>query len=191
MALIVEDGTGKDDAESVASVAELDAYLAARGLAAVADTATKEVALRLATEYADTAKRYKGTTEFAAQALMFPRLNLTDWSGHPVTGVPRRFKDAVLFLASQVLAGEPLYENLNGPQVVSESVGPISVSYESGQGPDARHRVFTAFDRLVAQYVRTPGTLKAAPGWTPPEGPAAFSTGMHDDSAVVVDEVAT
>jgi len=187
--LIVEDGTGKADAESVASVAELDTYLAARGLPAVAATETKEVALRFASEYADTAKRYKGTTQYAAQALMFPRADLTDWSGHAVTGVPLRYKQAVLFLASQVLAGEPLYENLSGPQVVSESVGPISVSYESGQGPDARHRVFTAFDRLVAQYVRDPSMLRASPGWTAPEGAKTFSTGMHDLDAVASDEV--
>lgn len=188
MTLIVEDGTGLADAESFASVSELDSYLAKRGLAAVADTGTKEVALRAASEYADTIRRYKGTTVSADQALMFPRDNLTDWSGHAVTGVPRRFKDGVLYLASQVLAGEALYENITAPEVSSESVGPISVSYVPGSN---RHRQFTTFDRLIAQYVRTEGRPIAAPGWTPPTGPAAFSTGMHDDSALVVDEVET
>lgn len=186
MALIVENGTGLVNADSMASVAELDAYLSAHGLAAVADVTTKEVALRLASEYADTVRRYKGTTLSPSQAFMFPREGLTDWSGHVITGVPVRLKNGVLFLASQVLAGEALYENITAPEVASESVGAISVSYVAGSN---RHKAFTTFDRLVAQYVRPDNQAIAVPGWSPPEGDNAFSIGMHDFATAPLDEV--
>lgn len=176
--LIVEDGTGLPDAESAVSLAEFDAYCEKRGYADLIDKeeGEKEAAARNATEYADTYRRFKGRTISGDQALQFPREGLSDWSGHPVLGLPRKFKEAVCFLMVQVLNDEPLYEVLDR-EISSESVGPISTSYVAGAN---RHREFTAVDRLLCQWVRDDASPRPAPGFTPPEAPPTFTLGMQD-----------
>lgn len=176
--LIVEDGTGLPDADSAVSLAEFNIYCEKRGYADLLDKDDdeKEAAARTATEYADTYRRFKGRTISGDQALQFPREGLTDWSGHPVEGLPRKFKEAVCFLMVQVLNGEALYEVLDR-EIASESVGPISTSYVAGA---SRHREFTAVDRLLCQWVRDDNSPRPAPGFTPPEAPATFGLGMMD-----------
>lgn len=180
MALIIEDGTGKDNADAFVAIDELDKYLDDRQitLSEAPTQETKEAAIRDATEYADTYSRYKGTTVSPDQALMFPRTGLQDWSGHVIEGVPKRLKQAVLYLATLRLQGEVLYEAL-GREVASESVGPISTSYVAGSN---RHRTFTTADRLLAQYVRDPNRPLAGPGWVPPARGDTFDKGMNDMS---------
>ena len=78
MALIVEDGSGKSDAESYCTVAFATAYHAARGnaaWAALADDATRESLLRKATDYMlQTYRlRWSGYRVTATQALDWPR----------------------------------------------------------------------------------------------------------------------
>ena len=78
MSLIVEDGTGRADAESYASVSVADAYHTARGntaWAALATTALKEAALRKATDYLGQTYglRWKGYRMTTTQALDWPR----------------------------------------------------------------------------------------------------------------------
>jgi len=62
MPLIVEDNTGLANAESYISVADADVYLANMGRTswAAATTAAKEIALRKATQYIDTAYSFRG-----------------------------------------------------------------------------------------------------------------------------------
>ncbi len=79
MALIVEDGTGKPDAESYISVADAGVYAAARGLTFPVSTAPEitaaEQALRRATEFIDQryGTRFVGQWAVADQALAWPR----------------------------------------------------------------------------------------------------------------------
>ena len=77
MPLTVETGTGSATAESYATVAQADAYLAARGHTAWADLETdvKEQSLRKATEYmfAAYSLRWAGYRMTATQALDWPR----------------------------------------------------------------------------------------------------------------------
>lgn len=78
MALIVEDGSGKADAESYASLAQADTIAAAHGLAstwsALAESA-KEAALRASTMWLDGTygPRFTGLRQFEGQALEWPR----------------------------------------------------------------------------------------------------------------------
>ncbi|SHG79618.1 hypothetical protein SAMN02745157_4855 [Kaistia soli DSM 19436] len=82
MTLIVEDGTGRADAESYVSVADAVAYASARGLtfqAAPAEAA--EAALRRATAWIDAtyAPRFSGARlKRRAQALAWPRAGAED-----------------------------------------------------------------------------------------------------------------
>ncbi len=77
MALITEDGSGKNDAESYISVAAADTYHINHGGTSWAGTAeaNKEIALRQATQYLDTTfkTRWKGRSVTKAQALDWPR----------------------------------------------------------------------------------------------------------------------
>lgn len=181
MPLIVEDGTGKADAESYLSVTDFVAYCDARGLGHGGhghNDTNREIALRNATAYVDTISRYKGQRLVAAQALEFPREALYDWSGHPVTGVPKRVKDACAELASRAL-DESLYQDLDrGGLIKSESVGPISTTYVDGAPAG---KVFSAAVHLLEPYVRKDKDLIGKPIFGGTTTPSSFAVGMHDN----------
>lgn len=85
MALVVEDGSGMDDAESYGSVADCAAYATAHGLTFPStENAATESALRRATAAIDALyrNRFPGTrTSGRSQALEWPRINATDNEG--------------------------------------------------------------------------------------------------------------
>ena len=150
MTLVVEDGTGLPTAETYVSVADADAYHAAMGNAGWAGAdAVKEPALRRAAQYIDTFYRFRGNrlTDVAAppvdaQALQWPRDIVSTW---PI----RELVAATCELALRALAGT-LFADQSGGDVVSETVGPISVTYaETGLGGQTRYAVA---DALLGQF---------------------------------------
>jgi hypothetical protein len=132
MAIVIEDGTGKPDAEAYISVADADAYFAARGNAAwgALNTAAKEAALRLGADYmaAVYGPRWCGERLTDTQALDWPR---------DEQGVPEAVKRANAELAVRASAGVLLADQ--GAQVKSETVGPISVTYADGARQETRY----------------------------------------------------
>jgi len=131
MALIVEDGTGKADAETYISLAGFKTYCARRNRRYEDYIEPHmEAALIDATAYLDGRYLYKGARKLATQALEFPRTGLVDRSGHTISGVPLRVAHACCELALKKLEnGASLFEDLDrGGQVVSETVGPISTT---------------------------------------------------------------
>lgn len=181
MALVVEDGTGLDDAESYISFDEFRAYCDNRGYDYEAfDRPVIEQRLRLASEYIDTEWRYKATRLKASQMREFPRDGLTDWSGHAVTGVPVRVKHACAELAFKGLS-ESLRKDLNrGGMVTSESIGPMSVSYAEGAPVG---KVFTAAARLLEPYLKKARGDIAGPYFSTSEKPL-FDPPLHDNDGV-------
>lgn len=145
MALIVEDGTGLPDAEAYISVADADAYHAARGNAAWAALAepAKEAALRLATDYmeAEYGPRWRGNRLTAEQALSWPR---------GVEGVPEAVRRANAELAVRASAGPLLADQ--GPAVKQETVGPISVTYADGARQSTRYAAVDAALRAAGLF---------------------------------------
>lgn len=147
MALTVEDGTGLADAESYASVADADAYWAARnGTAwdALSDPA-KEAALRQATDYIEAVYggRWKGCRYSAAQALAWPRTDVTvDGFTLDASPLPGALVRATCELAGKAAAGVLLADQ--GAQVKSETVGPISVTYADGARQGTRYALVDA-----------------------------------------------
>lgn len=181
MSLVVEDGSGVVGAESYVSVAYYAAYAEARGLEALDDT-TVENRARLATEYLDSYKRLKGVRKTTTQGLEFPRDGMVDWSARDVIGLPKRVQDAVCYLIS---TGETLFVDADrGGMIKSETVGPLSTTYQDG-APTGK--VFTAFDRIMAQYYREDGGLPPSPYFTSDEtdtvAESSFSIGMMDYSS--------
>lgn len=77
MAFVVEDGSGKADANSYASVAEYKAHCDARGIsyAGYADASIEADLVRGADHLAEYRARWIGTRKSATQALDWPRYN--------------------------------------------------------------------------------------------------------------------
>ena len=149
MTLIVEDGTGLPDAESYASVAQADTYFAARGVVAWSGTdAAKEAALRRATDYmaAVFGRLWRGWRASDTQALDWPR---TGWDG-----VPAAVQRACMELALRAQGLDLLPDT--GPQVASETVGPISVEYREWARESIRY-VFVW--GLLGPYLRDENTI--------------------------------
>jgi hypothetical protein len=169
MALIVEDGTGKSDAESYISAADAGTYHTARGnaaWAAVASDTVREQLLRKATDYmvASYRERWDGYRKTTTQALDWPRYEvpIRDSATEGVyaafysdTEVPAAVARACAELALRAIDGD-LAEDLDIP-VVAESIGPISVSY--AEGGRRQTKVFRAVDAMLAPFFKSYGGM--------------------------------
>jgi hypothetical protein len=150
MSLITENGSGLADAESLASVAQADAYHAVRAnsLWATLTTEEKEAALRRATDYMEQMYRlkWKGTRASLTQALDWPRLNveLEDigfgrFAAYvPYNTVPKEVIQACCEMAFRAAGGE-LAPDLQRT-VAEKTVGPIKTVYASGAPEYIRFR---------------------------------------------------
>ncbi len=124
MGIVVEDGTGVEDANSYASVDFADLYFEDRGNAVweALDDDVKEQCLIRATDYVDGRFTFLGEKNDEDQALQFPR---DDAETIPVK-LQRAVCEYALRAASAPLAPDPTVSE-TGLQVVSkrEKLGPI------------------------------------------------------------------
>ena len=130
--MIVEDGTGKTDSNSYVSVDFADDYFSARGVSGwdALTVGQKEQALIRATDYIDNVFQWCGKKATAEQALRFPRINIKDYEGLEVVGIPSCLKQAVCDVAQVSADGKELFEvaSENG-DVVSETITSLSFTY--------------------------------------------------------------
>lgn len=168
MAIIVEDGTGVEDAVSYASLADADAYFSARAVTAWTGTdAAKEAALVKATDYVETrfASSFIGSRESTDQPLSWPRRASLD--GADLTGtVPDRLKKAVMEYALQALTTEllsvPADQNVAGEIVrKKEKIGPVEREVEYAATAQAGAAVFVKTfpqaDILISSLINRSG----------------------------------
>lgn len=158
MALIVEDGTGKADAESYISVADADTYHTAYGNPSAwsgASTPTKETALRTGAQYLDAVYvlRWVGFRANDAQALDWPRAGAEDSDGYAIDSdvVPESVRRANAIAALKHINGDTLLPDLTqSGTVASESkrAGPVekSVTYVGGKSP---YKTYSLVDFLL------------------------------------------
>lgn len=111
MALIVEDGTGKTDANSYATLQEAQDYFADRGeVVTIADAD-----LILGTEFLDTTygSVYRGNIMTQEQALLFPRTTFVDSTGRKVEAgtIPTSLKTSLYQAAKLSSEGVSLITN--------------------------------------------------------------------------------
>lgn len=158
MSLIVEDGTGKADAESYISVADASAYHTARNNTAWAALSTdtlREAALRKATEYMVNAyrSRWQGTRKTEDQALCWPRYSVVV-EGYLVddASVPEIVKRACAELALKASAADLAPDLTQG--VVREQVGPIAVEYDR-TSPQATR--YAAIEAMLRPFLKSGG----------------------------------
>lgn len=156
MALIVEDGTGRADAESLCSVAYADSYHDARGntLWATLSTIDKERALRRGTDYIERTygMRFCGYRVKSTQALSWPRYEARRKDGArceywPSDAVPNPMAQTCAEMAFKAGQGE-LDQDIDRI-IKSETVGPLKTEYLDSDGV-VRYR---QTDKMMAQFI--------------------------------------
>ena len=166
---VVEDGTGKSDANSNLSVAGADQYHENNSAStdwSGATQADKEKAIRLATQYLDV--RYdgslKGCRSNEDQALAMPRTGIEDSDGYYYDSdeMPQRWLDATAELALRVIEGDTLLDDITKPGTIksqSVTVGPIkkSIKYMGGYN---QFKGYPLIDGLVRPLIKNNSSLE-------------------------------
>ena len=133
MALVVEDGTGKSDADSFISLVDARAFAAKYGITLPADDTAAEVALRQGCQYVELQqKRFSGSRLTATQALSWPRTGATNvYSFDYADGyMPKQLGFAQVYAAAEYAAGTDVRATDDGKAIASEEVsGAVAVSY--------------------------------------------------------------
>lgn len=132
--MIVENGTGLENANSYVSVEYLDDYFTSRGYSCDKTEEEKEMLLVQGSDYIDNVFDWNGKKATQEQSMNFPRVNLYDRNGYEVAGVPKAIKDAVCE-AIKVLLSTELYQSANeNGAVISENIGgKLSFTYDVSQ----------------------------------------------------------
>lgn len=162
--LIVEDGTGREDANSYASVEDADAYFALRMNAKWASLSQqqKESALVQATDYIDACfgNSFKGFAKTATQSLCWPRV-----LGPNFIQMPPALKKATFEYAVRASDGslmpDPQYDE-TGQLILKklEEVGPIKeeTTYHAlGTYSSSGRRPIPAADAYLKFLLKTGG----------------------------------
>ena len=155
--MIVEDGTGLVNADSYVSVEFADNYFSTRGITVWAelDTTKKEQSLIRATDFIDNMFQWCGKQSTAEQSLRFPRVNLKDYEGSDITGVPTRLKKSVCDVAVIASSGSELFQtsDVNG-DVVSETITSLSFTYSKTEKTVASRTLYDSVNtKLRGLYV--------------------------------------
>jgi hypothetical protein len=130
VALIVEDGTAKADAQTYVSTAEVTAYASLYGLSA---TGLTEGHIMQAMRYIEGAYfgRWVGVKYSEAQALQWPRSFAERQDGWSIyqNEIPKELKDAVSALAIRAINSDLNPDITRNSAAIEEEVGPIRVKY--------------------------------------------------------------
>lgn len=168
MALIVEDGTAKADAESYCTVAFATTYHSDRGnaaWAALASDAIREQLLRKATEYMVGAyrSRWAGERVTTTQALDWPRryVPIRDAPGgyglspsyYATDAVPTPVQRACAELA--LIANDGALAPTLTRAAIRKKVGPLEVEYDTNSPEAPRYR---AVDQTLSPYLAFGGS---------------------------------
>ncbi len=169
MALTVEDGTGKTDADSYLSVADTDTYHTNHSASADWSGATesaKEQALRLATQYLDVrfVDYWQGWRTNQTQSLAWPRTGVIDSDEFVIENdeMPVRLKNAVAELALRVIQGDTLLADIDEPgdnKVEDIQVGPIKINAEF-LGCRSQTKKYPLIEGLIRPLTKMKGSLE-------------------------------
>lgn len=162
--MIVEDGTGRADADSYCSVAAADAYNAAAGNAswATAQQAAKEAALVRATIALD-GYSFVGTRLTGLQTLEWPRTGAVTRDGHTATGLPTAVRRACALAAYRELTSPGTLQPDQDPAVQSLQAGSVSITYARDGG--AVPPEFPQIASLLRPLLRDPRPIFQAEVW--------------------------
>ena len=159
---IIEDGSGKSDANALISINEADQITENYGNSSDwsgALQAIKENAIRETTRYLCVYYQWKGWRVYTTQALQWPRQWCYDDEGNyvDIDVIPEKIKEACAYLALKVVEGKILLEDFENAAKVKRTkdvIGPLTeeIEYVIGEEPGTDWQVA---DQLVAPYIET------------------------------------
>lgn len=148
MALIIEDGSGVEGANSYVTEAEFTTYLLERGITLVGPLNAEQLLIR-AMDYIESLS-YWGNRVSCEQTLSWPRywVPIEDCCYFPGDTIPPSLKKAQMQVAASIDLGvDPL---ATIPRLISSvTVGPISITYEKGSNAPIIRSVDAYLSRLV------------------------------------------
>lgn len=159
MTIVVEDGTGLDDAESYIAVIDADEYHLARGNDDwdEGDESEKEAVLRIATAYIDGYYRDKWPglrTNGRSQALEWPRMNAYDTETNLISSdeIPIEVINATAEAALRELKsrGSLLPEGVPADRIIEKTIGPLRFKYDDRGSSVPR---FSTIDNILSSLI--------------------------------------
>lgn len=173
MAFVVEDGTGKSDATSYATVSFADDYHADFGNPSAwtsLSTADKQANLMLATRYVDAVYQFRWIGQKATrdQALDWPRVNAwsSEWFVLESDSIPTELQQAVAVLALKAVSDDLL------PDVDSGTTGIVRERVSAGRnavledvsysGTKAVFKTYSLAQQLLGPLLTSGNTLERA-----------------------------
>lgn len=157
MAFVVEDGTGKADANSYASVAEYKAFATSWGwdYSALTDEQIEQYLVQ-GTSFTDRQVSFVGYPTNEEQALEWPRSGAYDCYCRAIssTTIPKGVKEAVYFSAHYVSTGGNLFIVSSGKDIIEEKVDVISVKYSDRGFKDSGYISIPQVDNALKPYNR-------------------------------------
>lgn len=140
MNIIVEDGTGKSNANSYVSLEDFQSYAAVRNKGTVFDDDAMTLALVQAAEFIGSFESdFQGIRSSSTQALTFPRLNV-EYNGYVIgpMDIPNAIKDVQKYAALASLNGVDLFPMQTEAALKRSTIGPITDEWDtSGFQPGA------------------------------------------------------
>jgi len=150
--IVVEDGTGVENANAYVDVAAVRAYAEQRGVTLPADNDEVAAMIIKATDYLESfACEYQGYKTDAAQSLEWPReCVIISCTAFPNNEIPKQLKSAQSAAVIAQSQGLVLQPNITAADYVTEeTVGPITTKYanpiQAGISPQ-----FTGIESLLS-----------------------------------------
>jgi hypothetical protein len=159
--MIIEDGSGLEDADSYASIAKADDYHQARGndYWIAASAANKEAALVRACDYIEQgySRLWHGARTTSRQRLSFPRYGIEDlrYDEIPRWIIEAQCEAALLEIKQQGCLSESWSE---GGSLESEKEGEVARNYREGQ---ETVRKYPSIYKTLAHYISNPSRIEA------------------------------
>ena len=158
MALEIEDGSGKSNAQCYISASDCGTYLTSMGHAdfAAASTTVQEAALLRAMRYLEGNYRLRwcGQKASSDQRLSWPRSGVTDEDGYAVDDdeIPEILKNALCEAAyREFLTTDTMDADLErGGQIKFEKIGPIQTEYQDDARGDTS---YPTIEKMLAPYL--------------------------------------
>lgn len=159
MSLVIEDGTGKADAESYATVTQLQARAAALGVTVSTKVSECEILLRKAMQKMQRGDEYQGYRVNRTQALDFPRVGIIiNRFGYASGELPPQLVEAQIIFAIEAQSTNllPTVKANAVGSVVEKTVGPITTRYAATTAPNALP-IVSAAEEVLKPLLRAKG----------------------------------
>ena len=157
MALVVEDGTGKSDADSFISLLDARSFAEKYGINLPADDTAADVALRQGCQYVELQQKcFSGSRLTATQALSWPRTGATNAYNFEYDDgyMPKQLGFAQVYAAAEYAAGTDVRATDDGKSIASEQVtGAVAVSYFDNGKTGSSVVITRAMDELAPLLV--------------------------------------